>query len=385
MERSGMTGHKRRICYITGTRADFGLMQATLSKIQEHEALELSIVVTGMHLSPIHGNTVTEIAAVGLPVSARVNVNLADSTGAAMARNIGMMISGFVDALEELKPDVVLLLGDRGEMLAGALAAIHLNLPVAHIHGGERSGTVDEPVRHAISKLSHLHFVATGDARERLIRMGELASNVFVTGAPGLDGLEQLAATSKDALCEELRFDAGQRIGLLVFHPVLQEAEQAGHHAKSIIEALLAEGLQVVALMPNSDAGSESVRNALQQFASHTKVRVLTHLPRPRFVSWMAACDLMIGNSSSGIIEAATFGTPVINIGIRQNLRQRNLNVIDVVPDPAAVQQAVKSALQRGRFERTNCYGDGRAGERIARYLVELPFGAELLLKCNAY
>jgi GDP/UDP-N,N'-diacetylbacillosamine 2-epimerase (hydrolysing) len=380
-----MIMYKRRICYVTGTRADFGLMHATLSKIQKHEALELSVVVTGMHLSPIHGNTVTEIAGAGLPVSAKVSIDLADSTGAAMARNIGTMIFGFVDAFVKLKPDVVLLLGDRGEMLAGALAAIHLNVPVAHIHGGERSGTVDEPVRHAISKLSHLHFAATEDARERLIRMGERPSNVFVTGAPGLDGLEQLAVTPKDALCTELRFNPAQRIGLLVFHPVLQEAEQAGRHTKSIIDAILTEGLQLVALMPNSDAGSEFVRSALEQFASHPKVRVVTHLPRPQFVSWMSACDVMVGNSSSGIIEAATFGTPVINIGIRQNLRQRNLNVTDTEPDAAAVQTAIKSALQKGRFARANCYGDGRAGERIAGYLAQLPLDAELLLKCNAY
>lgn len=376
---------KRRICYVTGTRADFGLMQATLAAIQAHAALELSIVATGMHLSAQHGNTVDEIAAAGLPVSARVGVDLSDSTGASMARNIGRMLQGFVDAFENLRPDLVLLLGDRGEMLAGALAAIHLNIPVAHIHGGERSGTVDEPVRHAISKLSHIHFVATDEAHERLVRMGEDAGRVFVTGAPGLDGLKELATTSRELLCRELEFDPAQRIGLLVFHPVLQEARLAGEHAKALVQGMLDEGLQILALMPNSDAGSEAVRAELERVRNHPKVRVLAHLPRARFVSWMAACDAMVGNSSSGIIEAATFGTPVINIGIRQNMRQRNLNVTDTAPDINSVRAALQATMQKGRFAAINCYGDGNAGRRIASHLGTLPLTEALLLKCNSY
>lgn len=380
-----MNSGKRRICYVTGTRADFGLMQATLSRIHCHGAFELGIVVTGMHLSAMHGNTIDEIAAAGLTISSKVEINLEGSSGAVMARNIGTMISGFVNTFEEVKPDIVLLLGDRGEMLAGALAAVHLNIPVVHIHGGERSGTVDEPVRHAISKLSHIHFVATEDARSRLIRMGERASNVFVTGAPGLDGLADMATSSANALCAAVGFDPEQRIGLFVFHPVLQEAGRAGQDTKHVMQALLAEGLQVVALMPNSDAGSEAVRRELNNFEHHSKVRVLTHLPRPQFVSWMAACDIMAGNSSSGIIEAATFGTPVINIGIRQNLRQRNLNVVDVEADIASVKACVGTALQRGRFPRENCYGDGHAGERITEHLAQLPLSAGLLLKSNTY
>lgn len=377
--------NRRRICYLTGTRADFGLMQSTLTAIHTHPTLALDIVATGMHLSAAHGNTVDEIAAAGLPVSARVVVDMGDATGATMARNIGTMLQGFVGAFEALKPDVVLLLGDRGEMLAGALAAIHLNIPVAHIHGGERSGTVDEPVRHAISKLSHIHFVATEEARERLIRMGEDAARVFVTGAPGLDGLLGLASIPKATLCSDLDLDAGQRIGLLVFHPVLQEADVAGEQAKVLVQTLLQEGLQIVALMPNADAGSAAVRAELEHFREHPQVRVLTHLPRPRFVSWMAACDVMVGNSSSGIIEAASFGTPVINIGIRQNLRQRNRNIIDIAPDTGSVRTAIKATLQSGRFPAENCYGDGQAGIRITQHLATLALSAELLLKCNAY
>lgn len=380
-----MTSRRRRICYVTGTRADFGLMQATLSKIQGQEDLELSIVATGMHLSVLHGETVNEITAAGLPVSATVEVTLTDSTGATMARNIAVMLSGFVDAFESLQPDLVLLLGDRGEMIAGALAAIHLNIPVAHIHGGERSGTVDEPIRHAISKMAHIHFTATEDARERLIRMGEHPANVFITGAPGLDNLKDLASVPKAALFADMAFDSSERVALFVFHPVLQEAGDAGRHVGSVIQALLSQKLQVIALMPNSDAGSELVRRELERFIGHPHVRIVTHLTRPRFISWMASADLMIGNSSSGIIEAATFGTPVVNIGIRQNLRLRNLNIFDVEPDMAAIEAAIRTALARGRFEPANCYGDGRAGLRIAEYLTCLSLPDALLQKFNAY
>jgi len=191
----------RKICYITGTRADFGLMQSTLELIDKAPGLELSLIVTGMHLLEEYGLTIQDIEAAGFKIAATVAVG-AHSSGAAMGRNIGIMISGFIDALESARPDVVMLLGDRGEMLAGAIAAIHLNIPIVHIHGGERSGTVDEPVRHAISKLSHLHFTATADARERLIRMGENPADVYVTGAPGLDGLTDMARATRTELLE---------------------------------------------------------------------------------------------------------------------------------------------------------------------------------------
>ena len=264
----------RRICYITGTRADFGLMQSTLQLIDAHPDLELGIVVTGMHLSSAHGNTVAEIVSAGLTIVARVGVDMACADGAAMARNIGTMTSEFVGVLEKFCPDIVLLLGDRGEMLAGALAAIHLNIPIAHIHGGERSGTVDEPVRHAISKLSHLHLVASVDAYERLVRMGENSSHVFVAGAPGLDGLAALASISRQELCESVGFDAEKKIALFVFHPVLAEAREAGRQSLELLEALLALNVQIVALKPNADAGSEFVLTALESIQNHSPIHI---------------------------------------------------------------------------------------------------------------
>ena len=375
----------KKVCYISGTRADFGLMQLTLQAIAAHPALSLEMVVTGMHLAPGYGNTVDDIVRAGLPVSVRVPVIMDPPTGATMARNIGHMLGGFVDALETMAPDLVLLLGDRGEMLAGALAAIHLNTPVVHIHGGERSGTVDEPVRHAVSKLSHYHFAATADAATRLVRMGEQPANVHVTGAPGLDGLAALAGCGRATLCAEAGLRTDAPVALMVFHPVLQEAARARADADHIIDALLARQVQVVAMMPNADAGSAAVRESLAARAGTPGVHLGTHFPRERFVSWMAAVDLMIGNSSSGIIEAASFGTPVINVGNRQAGRERNANVADVEALPVALDGAIDAALANGKYPVANVYGDGQTARRIADLLAALPVDASVLMKSNAY
>jgi GDP/UDP-N,N'-diacetylbacillosamine 2-epimerase (hydrolysing) len=347
--------------------------------------MELAIVVTGMHLSARYGNTVDDIVRAGLPVTYRVPVDMDPPTGATMARNVGRMLTAFVDAFEQIRPDVVLLLGDRGEMLAGALAAIHLNIPVAHIHGGERSGTVDEPVRHAISKLAHFHFAATADAAARLVRMGEREDHVRVTGAPGLDGVRELAHMDRATLCRDAGLRADAPVALMVFHPVLQEAATAGRDTDIILDALADSGVQVMALMPNADAGSNDVRAALTARADRPGMALATHLPRDAFISWMAQADVMVGNSSAGIIEAASFGTPVINIGTRQAMRERNANVMDVPAERQALLDAVRQALAGGRLPPANLYGDGHAAQRIVELLDQLPLGGQVLMKANAY
>ncbi|KQT11083.1 UDP-N-acetylglucosamine 2-epimerase [Bradyrhizobium sp. Leaf396] len=375
----------RRVCYISGTRADFGLMKSALQLIHQSDMLELSIVVTGMHLQCEYGFTVRYIENAGLPIAARVTVEEGPPSGARMASNIGRMLIGVVDALKAIKPDIVLVLGDRGEMLAGALAAIHLNIPVAHIHGGERSGTVDEPVRHAISKLAHFHFVATCESRDRLIRMGEAADRVFVVGAPGLDDLAHIALTGRKELCQGVGFDPSRRVGLFVYHPVLQEIDRSAEYATRVIDAMLARRLQVIALRPNSDAGSGGVRSMLEARAAAGEVHLATHLPREEFLSWLAAADLLAGNSSAGIIEAASFGTPVVNVGSRQNLRQRNANVFDSSTDSDDLERAIGTALSSSRFDGTNVYGDGRAGAQIVALLSGIDLTGASLMKSNVY
>jgi GDP/UDP-N,N'-diacetylbacillosamine 2-epimerase (hydrolysing) len=377
--------NRRKVCYITGTRADFGLMQSTLQRIQRSERLELSIVVTGMHLLRDYGLTVSQIETAGLPIAARVAVEDGRPNGALMAKNVGRMLIGLVEALETIKPDIVMVLGDRGEMLAGALAAIHLNIPVVHIHGGERSGTVDEPVRHAISKLAHFHFVATEESKIRLVRMGEIENRIFVVGAPGLDGLSETVLVNRQTLCTRVGFDPARPVALLVYHPVLQEADRSGEYAALVVDAVLAKGFQIMALKPNSDAGSAGVRALLESRASAGSIHLATHLPRPEYVSWLAASDILVGNSSSGIIEAATFGTPVVNMGSRQHLRQRNANVIDCPVNRASLDGALACALASPRFDRYNIYGDGRAGERITELLACIDLSESSVAKTNVY
>lgn len=374
----------RRILYLSGTRADYGLMRRTLFSISRHSELELGIVVTGMHLDPLYGETVQEIEGDGLRIAGRIATHFG-SNESFMARAIAATIKGCCEILERERPDMLMLLGDRGEMLAGAIAALHLNIPIVHIHGGERSGTVDEPVRHAISKLAHIHLTATDDAAQRLVRMGERSDSVFCVGAPGLDGLESEAIFSKKELLEKSGIAEGIPIALMIFHPVVQNANDGPRQVAEIISALRKGGFAIVGLRPNADFGGDAIRNLLDTESGSPDFKLYTHFPRQEFISWMAVADVMIGNSSAGIIEAASFGTPVINVGSRQNLRERNANVLDSEADEVAILSALDHILEVGRFPCNNIYGDGDSASRITDLLANIDLPSSLLDKACAY
>jgi GDP/UDP-N,N'-diacetylbacillosamine 2-epimerase (hydrolysing) len=362
-------------------------MRATLGRLASRPDVDLGLYVTGMHLSSLYGKTIDEIASSGLHIARRIPACVDAGDRMEMSLGVADVLRGVAAGLAEDRPDVLLVLGDRGEMLAGALAALYAAVPVAHIHGGERSGTVDESIRHAISKLAHLHLVSTEGARRRLIAMGEREDMVVRCGAPGLDDLLEIDVGTRAALCAEADFDADRPVCLMVMHPVVQDAERAGEEIGTVLSAARAAadgGLQIMALRPNADAGSALSRAALDAAASHG-LRVVTHLPRSVFAAWMAHCDVMIGNSSSGVIEAASFGAPVVNIGPRQNGRERNANVVDVPIVSAAIRAAIETALQHGRRIPANVYGDGRAGMRIAEAVATTPLGPEVLAKLNTY
>jgi len=375
----------RRIIYLSGTRADFGLLRSTLMRIAATPQLALQVLVTGMHLSHAHGHTVDEIRASGLAICAEVPLDMHTRSGPSMALGVADCLRGVTEVLAAEQPDMLLVLGDRGEMLAGAIAALHLGIACIHIHGGERSGTVDEPVRHAISKLSSYHMVATQDACQRLLAMGEAPERIHVVGAPGLDDLAAAAALSRADCLAALGLAPHSRFVLAVFHPVVQQAAQAGAQTRALLQALRAVGLPVVWLEPNADAGALAVLDALQETALPPGSRRLAHLGRPLFAAALRHCELLAGNSSAGIIEAASFATPVVNIGDRQRLRLRSANVVDAAPDAAAIEAALHAALRQGRSACENVYGDGQSAQRIASLLAVLPLSHALLEKVNTY
>lgn len=381
----------RRVFYVTGTRADFGLMRHVLARIHSHPRLQLQLAVTGMHLSPVFGETVREIEASGLPIVVRIRTEVELRSPAAMAQGIGQMIIAITQVLERERPDLMLLLGDRGEMLAGAIAALHLGIPNVHLHGGERSGTVDEPVRHAITKLSHWHFVATEASRERVIRLGERPEHVWVTGAPSLDGLAVALDAPRDSILRHLGLAADARYALVLFHPVVQQMDDAHRQTIALADALdrvaAERDLRLVWLEPNSDAGSGAILQALNAVAERLGNRLvrITHLTRAQYLEALRHAEVLVGNSSSGIIEAASLGAPVVNVGDRQHGRERNANTWDCSVDAAAIEAALRQALAHGRFAPNNVYGDGHAAERIVRLLAETPFAPDLLEKINTF
>lgn len=383
----------RKIFYVTGTRADFGLMAHVLQDIAGHPELSLQVAVTGMHLSDAYGSTVREIEALGLPIVTRIPTGIDERSPAAMAQGIGVMLIGLTTAMQQTRPDLVLLLGDRGEMLAGAIAALHLGIPIAHLHGGERSGTVDEPVRHAISKLSHWHFVATQESLERLVRMGERSENIWITGAPSLDGLDTVCDLPRAPVLEALGLPPDARYLLLLFHPSSQDRHEAYRETQALVEALTAlrqaapTALHLLWLAPNSDAGSAEILQALEGAAEvfGASFHRITHLQRRDYLAALRHAEVLIGNSSSGIIEAASLGTPVVNIGNRQRSRQRNANTLDCEPQCSSIVDAVRQALARGRTAPHNVYGDGQASKKIVELLATSPFSRDLLDKVNTY
>jgi GDP/UDP-N,N'-diacetylbacillosamine 2-epimerase (hydrolysing) len=378
----------RKVLYVTGTRADFGLMASTLRQIAAHPKLDLQVAVTGMHLSETYGLTVRDIEAAGLPIVARIPTNVEERSPASMAQGIGEAVIGLTRALGEAQPDLVMLIGDRGEMLAGAIVALHLGIPIVHLHGGERSGTVDEPVRHAITKLSHWHFVATEQSRERVVRLGEREDRIWITGAPSLDDLEQHGARPRAEVLESLGLPPQSRFVLVLFHPVVQEMNDAARQTEALAlalrDALAASEMHIVWLAPNADAGSAAILEALDQLGGERLHRV-THLPRPQYVAALRHAEALVGNSSSGIIEAASFGTPVVNVGNRQRARERNHNTIDCSSERAAIADALAQSLAFGRYPAANLYGDGKSGARITQLLASLPIDSELLDKVNTY
>ena len=366
-------------------------MASTLRLVNACDSLQLGVVATGTHLSEKFGWTVREIEDSGLPIVARITTDVEQRTVLAMSRSVGQVIIGISEVIARERPDLLTVIGDRGEMLAAAAAALHMGTPVVHLHGGERSGTIDESIRHAITKLSHWHFVATAEARQRVIRLGENPKCVWVTGAPSLDDVKTMREIPRAVIEQALGIAANERFAIVLFHPVIQEIESVGGQAKNLIAALrmelLPKGIRTIWLAPNADAGSAAIADEVGRGAAFDQgfIKTVTHLRRDEFIGALNYAELLIGNSSAGIIESASVGIPVVNIGSRQQGRERNDNTHDCGYDTHEIAGAIRNALDHGRYPIENRYGNGNSGERIVELLASLPSDRKILNKLITY
>lgn len=381
---------KRKIAVITGTRADYGIYYSVLKAIENHKALDLNLIVCGMHLSPEFGLTVEEIEKDGFYIADKIETILSSDTGASMAKSIGITLMGLTQSLERIKPDILLVLGDRGEMMGAALAAIHMNIPVAHIHGGEVTGTVDESIRHAITKLSHIHLPATEDSKERICKMGEREKDIYVVGAPGIDYIKNTKYLSREEIINRFNLK-DDKLFIMTQHSVTTERDKVQWQVRETFEALVECGIQTIVSYPNSDNGGREIIKVIEEYrGKYDFFKVFRNLSQVEYLSLLNVADAMIGNSSSGIIEAPSFKLPVINIGTRQEGRLRASNVIDVGYTKEEILKGINKALYDQEYKEmlkscSNPYGDGNAGEKIAEILSKVEINRELIQKRITY
>lgn len=379
---------KKKIAYATGTRADFGLMTPVLKAIEQSKKLTLQVYATGMHLMPEFGETIREVRCL-FPDTKRIEAIIPNDTPIGQAAFAARLLPAVTSALTKHRPDFVLLLGDRVEMLLVALACRYLGIPTGHLHGGERSETVDDSARHAISRLASLHFPATRAAAERLKKMGEDAWRIHIVGAPALDTILHVRLPEKEAVCAKLGLDAQKPFLLVIQHPVSEESENAGKQMRETLAAVRTFALPVVVLYPNADAGGARMIAEIEKERGNPLVHIFPNVPHADFLALERAAAVWVGNSSAALIESASFGVPVVNIGGRQQGRERGENVRDIGYNRREIAAAIRSALQdrKGAAHRPlkNPYGNGRAAEHSVRILHALPPSEKLLAKQIAY
>lgn len=375
----------RRIAVITTSRADYSHLYWPLREIDAHPGLELGVFVLGPHLSPEFGTTVREIEHDGFPIRARTECLLSSDSDTGMAKTIGVAILGLADALANWRPDLLLLIADRYEMLAPASVACALRIPIAHIEGGEISqGAIDDAVRNALTKLAHVHFTSTATAKRRVIAMGEEPWRVHHAGAPSLDHLRRSPLLDRPALEAKLGMSITHPSLLAAWHPVTL-LQNTNAEADAFFAGLEALNGQLIFVYPNSDAGSRVLIERTHALAAgRPNTHVFVNLDAVTYWSLLGQVDAMIGNSSSGIMEASSFALPVINVGMRQQGRERARNILDVPADAcliaARVQQALTPTFRDSLKGMDNPYGNGTAAQTIARVLAEVPLG-KLLIK----
>ena len=371
----------RTICAVTTGRSDYGILTPVLREIEASELLKLQLIVTGAHLSQLHGNTVQAVDADGFEIAERADMLLSDDTPRAISKSMGIGIMALADAYARVQPDWVLVAGDRFEALAAVTAALPFAIPVAHMHGGEvTEGAVDNQIRHAITKMSHLHFVATELSAERVIQMGEEPRRVVVTGAAALDSLRSTTLLPRADLEIRLGLSLNPAPVVVTYHPVTLEYESSERDATQLVRALASVDRPIVITASNADTYNSRINAVLQAFAdSRANAVIVDSLGSHLYFSLLACAAVMVGNSSSGIIEGPSFLLPVVNIGARQAGRERAANVIDVPPERNAIEVGLEQALSDGFVAGLkglrNPYGEGIAAAAIVKTLSEITMG----------
>ena len=378
---------KRSVIVTTGTRADYGILRPILDEIKNSKKLDLKLIVTGSHFLKEYGMTVNQIKKDGYQITAKIPIMPKTDSKFELTKILGECIVEFSKIFEKLKPDINIIFGDRDEMLASAIAAYHMNILNAHIHGGDKSGGLDEYTRHAITKLSNIHFAATKKSANRILRMGEKSQNIFHTGSPSIDEL----VSNKITKINELKKKYGDEIInneiLLVQHSVTTEIDDVENQINETLKAIIKLQKKTIIIGANIDSGNQIIHKKIKQIiGKYNFIHFYPTLPRNDFLGLLQNCRVLVGNSSSGIIEASFFKKPVVNIGIRQNFREKGPNVIDVKQfTEKSICNAIEKALKSKKLKQSSIYGKGNAAKKIIKHLEEIKLNTKLLQKQITY
>ena len=380
----------KKITLITGSRADYGLLRSVIEGIEKSNKLKLSLIVTGMHLSNEFGLTISEIEKDGFPINKKIEMLVGSDTPSAITKSIGLGMIGFADAFKEIETDLLLVLGDRYEILSAVTSALISRIPVAHLHGGELSeGSIDESIRHSITKMSHLHFVSNEIHRKRVIQLGEQPSSVFTVGALGIDNILQTKLYNKEEIETELNFKFKKQNLLITYHPVTLEDNNSEYQIDELIKVLSTfRDTGFIFTMPNSDTNGRIITTKIKDFVkSNSNAVLFANLGQKKYLSCIKYVDAVIGNSSSGLIEVPTFHKPTVNIGDRQKGRIRAKTVIDCSDDCNSIKDALTKALSKKYFlsiqGASNPYGNGGSSQKIINIIKR--FNLENLIKKDFY
>lgn len=384
---------KRKILAVTGIRSDYDLMTPVFKEINNHPNLELEIIVTGAHLADSYGYTVQQIEQDGFKIAERIESLINSDRAASRVKGLAIQLQGMIQTIERIQPDFLLVLGDREESMTTALAGAYMNIPVAHVAGGDRVvGNVDDQVRHAVTKLAHLHFTTNEESAERIRKLGEETFRIFNTGNPGLDRIKDIPTLTRKELSERLNFDIqnDEPLLLVIQHVISTEIDYAYEQMKVTMEAIKQLKYKTIISYPNSDAGGQQMIKAINEYKDLPFIHIEKNIPRLEFINIMRQASCMVGNSSAGILEAPYLKLPVVNIGNRQKGRLHAENVNFVEHNQEKVVEAINKALFDNEYRKQvqgcrNPYGDGQASKKIAQILANISIDANLIIKEITY